>query len=276
MAFLTRRSLLASSAASLLPLSAAKEVPMGIELYAVREALEKNLMGTVKAVAKLGYKGVEFYSPYMEWTPEYAKQVRSLLNDLGIQCYSTHNSNSAFTPEKLSRMAELNSILGSKYLVMASGPKVTSLDGWKKVAEQLNFGAAGLKASGLKAGFHNHDVEFRPLEGKRPMEVLAKETTKDVILQLDIGTCIEAGSDPVEWINQNPGRIRSLHCKDWSPQKGYRVLFGEGVAKWPEIFAAATKRGGVEYYLMEQEGYDLPEIETVDRCLKNYQKLKTT
>ena len=82
----------------------------------------------------------------------------------------------------------------------------------------------------MNAGYHNHQTEFKPLEGKRPIEVIAANTAKDVMLQFDVGTCIEAGSDPVAWINQNPGRIRSMHCKDYSPEagKGYKVLFGEG------------------------------------------------
>ena len=60
--------------------------------------------------------------------------------------------------------------------------------------------------------------------------VLAANTTPDVMLQLDVGTCLEAGSDPVAWIEHNPGRIRSVHCKDWSRAKGYKVLLGEGAA----------------------------------------------
>jgi sugar phosphate isomerase/epimerase len=96
---------------------------------------------------------------------------------------------------------------------------------------------------------------------------LAKETDKSVVLQLDVGTCVEAGQDPVAWIEKNPGRIKSLHLKDWSAAGGYKVLFGEGSAPWKKIFAAAESVGGVEYYLIEQEGSQYTEIETADRCL---------
>jgi sugar phosphate isomerase/epimerase len=97
------------------------------------------------------------------------------------------------------------------------------------------------------------------------------------MLQLDVGTCIEAGSDPVAWIRANPGRIRSLHLKEWSPEagKGYSVLFGEGVAKWKDIFAAAEGVGGVEYYLIEQEGSRFPELETAKRCLEAFRSTHT-
>jgi sugar phosphate isomerase/epimerase len=104
------------------------------------------------------------------------------------------------------------------------------------------------------------------------MEILAKSTKPSVMLQLDVGTCLAAGADPVAWIRANPGRIRSLHCKDWSPAvgKGYSVLFGEGVADWKAIFAAAASVGGAEYYLMEQEGSRFSALETAKKCLEVY------
>jgi sugar phosphate isomerase/epimerase len=129
----------------------------------------------------------------------------------------------------------------------------------------------------LKIGYHNHDAEFRMVEGMRPMEFLAKHTEPAVMLQLDVGTCLEAGADPVAWIKANPGRIRSLHLKDWSadPEKGFKVLFGEGAADWKQIFAAAESTGGVEYYLMEQEGSRLSQTETAKRCLDEYKQLRS-
>ena len=89
------------------------------------------------------------------------------------------------------------------------------------------------------------------------------------------------GADPVAWIKANPGRIRSVHLKDWAPgteadQKGYRVLFGEGVAPWKEILAAAESIGGVEFYLMEQEGSRYSEFETAQRCLATWRTLRKT
>jgi sugar phosphate isomerase/epimerase len=272
----SRRSFLALTAATPLFSAAArgKDVPIGIELYSVRDELSKDLMGTVRTVAKMGYQGVEFYSPYTEWTPEKAKEVRSLLDDLGIKCYSTHNGQESFTPNGIPKAVELNHILGSKYIVLASAGNPKTLDGWKKVAATLNQGAEEFGKAGMQAGYHNHQTEFKPLEGKRPIEVLAAETGKNVMLQLDVGTCLEAGSDPVAWINQNPGRIHCLHCKDWAPDKGYKVLFGEGTADWKKIFAAAENRGGVEYYLIEQEGSRYTPFETAEKCLATIRSLR--
>jgi sugar phosphate isomerase/epimerase len=272
---LSRRSFFALTAAA--PIASAfaqgKRPPVGLELYSVRNELKTDLMGTVRAVAKMGYECVEFFSPYYAWTPDYAKQVRQMMDDAGIRCSSTHNGAESFTPDGMAHAIELNHIIGSQFIVWASAGNPKTLDGWKGVAERLNQGAERMKGAGLRAGYHNHQLEFKPIEGTRPIEVLAANTGKDVMLQLDVGTCIEAGSDPVAWVEANPGRIRSMHCKDWSPEKGYKVLLGDGVAPWKKLFAAAEKTGGLEFYLVEQEGSDYPEMETAQRCLANFRKL---
>jgi sugar phosphate isomerase/epimerase len=275
---LSRRSFLTFSA--MLPWAlgarAAASVPMGLELYSVRNALKQDLEGTVRAVAQMGYQGVEFYAPYFDWTEAQTKQMRKLLDDLGIRCFSTHNDSGYLAKEKISRAREMNLILGSKYVVVASAKPGPGPDGWNAVADLLNFAAGELEPAGLKTGYHNHELEFTPVDGRRPIEILAKNTKPSVMLQLDVGTCLKAGSDPVAWIRSNAGRIRSLHCKDWSPDsgKGFTVLFGEGAADWKSIFAEAESVGRVEYYLMEQEGSRFSELDTARKCLESFRALR--
>jgi sugar phosphate isomerase/epimerase len=254
-----------------------KQLPIGLELYSVRDELAKDLMGTVRAVAKMGYQVVEFYAPYYRWTAEYAREVRKLLDDLGIRCLSTHNGAESFAPGGLDKAIELNHILGAKYIVMASPPPVSGLDGYRKVADQLSQAAEKLKPLGMRTGFHNHKPDFVAVEGKRPIEVLASGTPREVVLQLDVANCLEAGADPVAWIKCNPGRTKSMHIKDWTAAegKGYRVLLGEGDAHWAEIIKAAESKGGVEYYLIEQEGSRYSSLETAERCLAAWKKMRT-
>lgn len=249
----SRRSFLALSA--VLPWAfsargASTSIPVGLELFSVRGELKRDPEATLRAVAQMGYQCVEFYAPYYDWTEAETKRMRKL------------------------RAADLNSILGSRYVVLANAKPGPGLDGWKSVADELNAAAEQLEPSGLKAGYHNHQTEFTAVEGSRPMEILAKNTKPSIMLHLDVGTCLEAGSDPVAWIRANPGRIRSLHCKDWSsdPAKGYSVLFGEGSADWKNIFAAAESAGGVEFYLVEQEGSRYPDLETAQRCLQAFRR----
>jgi sugar phosphate isomerase/epimerase len=271
----TRRQFLATAAA--LPMAAAetpRHIPIGLEMYSVRNEMKTDLMGTVRDVAKLGYECVEFYAPYFEWTADYAREVRAQLDGLGISCFSTHNDSQSFTESGLKKAIELNHILGSKYVVMAHPGSVKGLDGWKRVADTLNHSIEPLRAAGMRPGYHNHDLEFHELDGKKPMDIIAS-TEKAVGIQVDTGGCLQGGGDPLELIRKHPGRIFSLHCKEYStdPKKGFRVLIGEGGVPWKKILDAAEKTGGVEYYLIEQEGADLPPLETVKRCLANFKKI---
>jgi sugar phosphate isomerase/epimerase len=279
---LSRRTFL--SLAATLPLAArlrgAAKIPVGLELYSVRNELSKDLFGTVKTVAKMGYEVVEFYSPYYQWTPQMASDVRKLLDDVGLKCHSTHNGANAFAPDGVQKAIDLNKTIGSHLVVMASpGAEITDADGWKKVADTLNAAQEKLKAAGMWAGYHNHGPEWKVLDGgKRAMDILAANTSKDVVLQLDVGTCVAAGADPVAWINANPGRIKTMHCKDWKAgEKQYAVNFGEGDAPWKAIFDAAEKTGGIQFYLIEQEaGPENEQFQRADQSLKNFKKLRAT
>ena len=277
---LSRRAFLAAAAAVPFAASAfaqSKKIPIGIELYSVRGDLKKDLPGTVRAVAKMGYKVVEFYSPYFDWTADQAKDVAKLLDELGIKCLSTHNGANAVSADNINKAIELNQIIGSKYIIVASAGKVNGADGWKAFADQMSAAVEKLRPHKLATGFHNHQTEWKPFEnGQRAMDILAKNTPKDFALQLDAGTVVEAGSDPVAWIKANPGRIKSMHLKDWGKAKGYEVAFGEGDVPWKPMFQAAESVGGVEYYLIEQEhaGAD-GEIAMAQRCLNNYRKMQS-
>jgi sugar phosphate isomerase/epimerase len=296
---LTRRNFLALSRA--LPLAAvaasasvpaaraatqasrpSSKYPIGLELYSVRGELLRNLPDTLRAVAGMGYEVVEFYAPYTAWTLPFAKGVRTQLDDLGLRCYSTHNpATSIFPGELRDRAIELNQILGTRHLIVSSPPRnTTTLAAWKTVCQQFTQAVEDLKPHGLWAGYHNHATEWKTLEGgQRVMDVIAANTPPEFILQLDVGTAVESGADPVAWIKANPGRIKSIHLKDWAPgekaaEKSYRVLFNEGAAPWKQIVAAAEAVGGVEFYLIEQEGSRFPEFETAQRCLDNWKKFR--
>lgn len=263
-------------------LRAAKSYPIGLELYSVRRELARDLPATLRAVSQMGYQVVEFYAPYLGWTIPYAKDVRTQLDDLGLRCYSTHNPSASLMPgDTRNKAIEINQVLGARHIIMASPPPNTStLDDWKRVSGQLADASAQLAPHGLLAGFHNHRIEWNALDGgQRVMDVIATNTPPEFVLQLDVGTCLEAGQDPIAWIKAHPGRIRSVHLKDWAPgtdadEKGYRVLFGEGVAPWKEILAAVESTGGVEFYLMEQEGSRYSELESAQRCLATWKDMR--
>ena len=279
---MSRRTFLALSGAAL-PLAYAaaqtpgKRIPVGIELYSVRTELMNDLPGTVTRVAKMGYEVVEFYAPYYNWTTAQAKDVRTLLDDLGITCRSTHNSGVSVTPEGFGKAIELNQIIGSTYIVQASAPPAKTIDDWKRLGDQLNAFADRLRPLGMATGYHNHAVVWRLLDGQRPMDVIAASTLNDVVLQFDVGTCVEMGADPIAWITAHPGRIKSVHCKDWGAGsgRGYTVAFGEGDAPWLKIFEAVERTGGIEYYLIEQEISPAgQQFQMAETCMANWKKLR--
>ncbi len=259
-----------------------KRYPIGIELYAVRKELARDLPNTLATVRRYGYQVVEFYAPYLSWTLPYAKEVRTMLDDLGLRCYSTHNGFAALTPgDTMTKAIEINQILGARHIVLASPPfEQGTEDDWKRLVGQLATASELLRPHGLLAGKHNHSAEWAALpSGQTAMQLIAAGTPADFVLQLDVGTCVKAGADPVAWVKANPGRIRSAHLKDWAPgeesaEKSYRVLFGEGVAPWKPLMAALESVGGVEFYLMEQEGSRFSEFETARRCLARYQAMR--
>jgi len=268
---MNRRQFLALSAAAYA--SASVNIPVGLEMYSLRDDFKRDPEGTLHAVAAMGFAGVEFYAPYFDWSVEQAHTTRKLLDDLKLRCFSTHNGAKSFTPENIEHAVELNQALGSRYLIWASAGKIGTLEGWKPVAETLSHVSDTLKQHGLRTGYHNHELEFLPVDGKRPIEFLAENTPKNVVLQLDLGTCVEAGSDPVAWMNQNPGRIKSMHLKDWSKGAGYQSLIGEGEVPWKRVFHAAESAGGIEYYLIEQEGSKYSPLETAAKCLAAFRQL---
>lgn len=276
---LTRRTFLGTSAAAAASLAApaqTKKIPIGLELYSVRMALAADPMGTVKKVAGMGYEVVEFFAPYYTWTVPQATEMKKLLDDLGIKCHSTHNNLPSFRPENMQKTIDLNHAIGGKYVVLSSSSQTKDPEYWKKLAlDTLTPAAATLRTAGLRTGYHNHQYEFVPTNGNGPraIEILAENTPKDFMLQFDVGTAVEVGADPVAWVKANPGRINSMHLKDWSKEKGYRVLFGEGVVPWKPLLKAAIDTGGAEYFLIEQEGSDYSEFETAQRCLDAYKKM---
>ncbi len=242
----------------------------------MRDELAKDLFGTVTKVAQMGYQVVEFYAPYAAWTASYAQDVRKLLDDQNIRCLSLHTNRSDFEGDRLKHVLELNQIVGSKTMVMSSAGRTETKDDWKGVADLLTQTAQLLKPLKMRTGYHNHQSEFTSKDGFIPMPFLAANTPHDVTLQFDVGTCVEMGYNPISWVQQNPGRIRSLHLKDWGKgaDRGFSVLFGEGDAPWKELLDVAASVGGAEYFLIEQEGSRYPQFETAEKCLAAYHKLR--
>ena len=126
---MTRRMFATIAAAAPLASGQVKKAPVGLELYSVRGELAKDDISTVKTVAKIGYEVVEFFSPYFNWTANHAREIRKVLDDAGVVCHSTHNNANYFDEANLAKTIELNQIIGSKYAIAASAPRMAGIDG---------------------------------------------------------------------------------------------------------------------------------------------------
>jgi sugar phosphate isomerase/epimerase len=249
--------------------------PIGLELWTVRTDVNRDLLTALDGVARLGYQSVEFYSTYLNWTLEYAREVRTALDRLGLQCSSTHNGMRAFTAEALPRTVELNHALRSPMAIVASVPPVAHLDGWRTAADSFADVAERLRPHGLKAGYHNNQREWTAIDGELPIEIVASGTPDDFVMQFDVGPAVEHGIDAAAWIRAHAGRVRSIHLRDWNAVTGYNIAFGEGHCPWPAIFEAAESAGVVETYLVEN-GHSSPDEEwpIAERSLANWRRLR--
>ncbi len=253
-------------------------VPIGLEMYTLRAEEAQDRMATLRAVREMGYDGVEFYGVYMDWTPAYARDVRRQLDALGLRCFSTHTGRAHFAEATFPKAIELNQILGSRHIIMAHSEKVDDEEGWKALAATLTKAQDVLRPLGLRAGFHNYPVDFKALAGgtTRPIDILAANTPRDFGFQIDTVGTLMSGADAAAFVEANPGRVPSFHLKDWKPgEGGGRVLLGEGTGQWTRLFDVAERVGGVEYYLVEQEGSRFTPLETAKRSIALLKQLRS-
>lgn len=259
---------LAASASSLFG-AARKRIPIAVQLYSVGSAAAADLPGTLAAIKKMGYEAVEFAGYY----GKEAKTLRQLLDDNALKCCGTHIGLRTMMGEALDKTIEFNKTVGNQNLVVPGGlPGTGTIEGWIKNAETFSEIAEKLKPHKMRVGYHNHTVEFKPVDGQIPEDVFFTKASKDVFLQLDIGHCVHASADPVAYMKKFPGRVLSVHVKEYSPTKR-DALIGEGEVKWPQVIEACETVGGTQWYIIEEESRAYKGLEGIARSIQNLKKL---
>lgn len=226
--------------------AAKKQIPVGVQLYSVRENCKTDFPGTLAAIAKMGYAGVEF-AGYWGYS---AKDIRKLLDDHGIVACGSHTPHELVQPDKLAATIEFNQAIGNHFIIVPDMSGKTR-QFWLDRAKEFNGIADQLQPLGLSIGYHSHWHDFHPVEGEMPWDIFGANTQSDVILQLDTSNCCDGGGDPLTELKKVPGRTRSIHLKPNGA--GPEAVIGEDKIDWVDIFAWCETSGGTQWYVMEHE-----------------------
>lgn len=261
---------------------------VGIQLYTLRDQLQKDVKGTIAKVGQIGYDQVETFYGYAGpnaapgfWGLD-AKAFKSLLKANGLSSPSGHYNVNAFltkggNDEVLKQHIEVAAAVGQKYFVIPSMPhdktKADSLDNYKEIAAKFNHAAELCKKQGLTLGYHNHNFEFTDLgKGVTPFDVLLKETDpKMVSFELDLFWAVNAGLNPLEMFRLHPGRFKMWHVKDMDKaDKSVFTEVGTGSINFKSIFREA-KLSGMEYLFVEQDVIKIDPYQSITKSI-NYIK----
>jgi sugar phosphate isomerase/epimerase len=289
MGWVSRREFLKSSAASAawvavwngVPslMANALGLPIGVQLYSVRDILPKDYEGTLRQLAALGYQEVEA-AGFFGRSPG---DVKKAMNDAGLSCVSAHYPLKDLLP-KVEETIQYGKDLGLQYVVCASpwlkdpskvkdaGSRAArermTLDDWRWNAEQFNRIGELVSAAGMRFAYHNHTPEFRSENGVVFYDELLKMTDPaKVTMELDCGWAVVAGKNPADYLTRYPTRFAMLHVKDFkmtaevtpaAPPPSTEL--GRGTIDYRPIFEAA-KKAGIKHAFVEQEQFDMAPME---------------
>jgi sugar phosphate isomerase/epimerase len=246
-------------------------IPIGLQLYSVRKQCEKDLPGVLKAVAAMGYEGVEF-AGYYDRT---ADELKKMLDANGLKCCGTH-LRAQLKPlfdgkyDDFDKEVEFNQVMGNPYLLFPGMPEEmrSSVDACKKTAALLDELAERVKKVDAYVGYHAHGGDFVKIGDTTQWDLLFENSSDRVIMQMDIGNCIGGGGDPYATLKKFPGRSLTVHLKEY----GGDAPVGEGKVDWKKVFEICESVGGTKWYIVEHESGDDP-LGSVDACLKNLRKM---
>ncbi len=246
------------------------KIPLGLQLYSLREMAKTDFPGVIDAAARIGFEGVEF-AGYFDTS---AQDLRRMLDNNGLKCCGTHTAMDTLLGDNFQRTVDYNKTIGNKYLIVPWLPE-----------ERLNTKAAALKTSaqfneldekareqGMRVGYHNHTFEFQRVDGIYLFDHFYGNTNDTVVMQLDVGHALHGGANPAALIRKYPSRAETVHLKEYSATDE-TALIGEGDMDWQSLFEACEAIGGTKWYIVEQERYPVSPMESVERCMANLRNM---
>jgi sugar phosphate isomerase/epimerase len=282
----SRRAFLKTSSATLLATSTLTQsrllfgapktlhVPLGLQLYSVRALLPKDYDSTLKEIGDLGYREAES-AGYFNHTADEVKQAMAAAN---LHLVSAHHSSDDLH-KKLDEIIAFDKEVGVSYIICSiagfkdpSTPKnpdrnlAYTLDDWRWNAEQFNQIGEKVTAAGMRFGYHNHTMEFHEIEGVVPYKELLRLTDPaKVTFEMDCGWVVVGGGNPIDYLKNYPTRISMLHVKDFKPgtTPPAPAELGQGHIDYAPIFAEAAKAGNIKHCFVEQEGFNMPPMQSL-------------
>ena len=247
-----------------------KSIPIGLQLYSVRNACKKDLPGVLKKVAAMGYDGVEF-AGYHGFS---AEEIKKMLDENGLKCCGSHIRREALTGDKLQETIDFNKKIGNRYLIVAWMPPsyMKSPEAIKETAAFYNEVAKKAAKQGMLVGYHAHGGDFKKVGGsdETGWNMLFENLDPEVVMQLDVGNCQGGGCDPIAVFKKFPGRAKTVHLKEDGGEP--KAIIGEGDVDWKSVFEICKTTGGTEWMIVEYE-HQPDVLEPVAQCLKNVRKM---
>jgi len=258
------------------------KLPLGLQLYSVRDLLPKDYAGTLKQVGALGYREVES-AGYFNHS---AAEVKQAMDGAGLKLVSAHYASDVLHSQ-LDEIIAFQKELGIGHLIcsfpgfkdpsrvknISPGDRIHAftLEDWRWNAEQFNAIGEKVNAAGMRFGYHNHTMEFHKTDGVVPYDELMRLTDPaKVTMEMDCGWVVFGGGNPVEYLQKYPTRITMLHVKDFKKidpgSTGDRpeiAELGQGKIDYAPIFRAAANAGHIKHIFVEQEAFDVPPMESL-------------
>lgn len=236
------------------------KMPLGFQVWTIKDQLIKDFAGTLKMMADTGYESVEMcsppgyessgFGPLMKMT---AKEMRQIINDAGLQFESTHYGMNEFR-NNLDERIEFAAESGQKQMILSSFglPKGATMSDWMKAADELNEFGVKSKKAGVQMGFHNHHTEFAKIDDVLIYDALLNKFDPEYVkMQFQVAV-INIGYKAADYFNKYPGRFISAHLADYSMLDQKSVALGSGIVDWKEFFDS-VKKGGVKNIFVEMD-----------------------
>jgi len=241
-------------------------IPIALQLYSVREDCARDLPATLKAVAAMGYDGVEFAG----YHGRRAAELRRMLDDLGLKACGSHVGILEVLGDRLPSTIEFHQALGNRFLIVPGLPEEyrNSRAAWRKTAQLFNELVEKVQPADMRVGYHNHWIEFEAMEGELPWDTFFSAARPEVVMQFDTGNALRGGAEAVVYLKRYPGRATTVHLKEWN-QDNPAAVIGEGEVPWPRVFELCETIGGTEWYIVEQEVWAVSPLDSAKQCLDN-------